>query len=46
MNTRQLETIGSELGDATLTLAVAGYLARYKDQSRVHTESDLLAFLR
>jgi integrase/recombinase XerD len=28
-----------------LRLAVAAYLARYKDASRVHTESDLRAYL-
>jgi hypothetical protein len=29
----------------TLRRAVAGYLARFKGQSRVHTESDLRAYL-
>lgn len=28
-----------------LRLAVAAYLARYKDASRVHTESDLRVYL-
>ena len=35
------------LGAATdpLVKAVAAYLARYRDQTRVHTESDLRAYL-
>jgi integrase/recombinase XerD len=31
--------------DATLQLATAAYLARYKGQSRVHGESDLRNYL-
>jgi hypothetical protein len=45
MNTAQILSTDSGLGDATLRLAVAGYLARYKGQSRLHTESDLRAYL-
>ena len=45
MNTAQILLTDSGLGDATLRLAVAGYLARYKGQSRLHTESDLRAYL-
>lgn len=35
----------TELVPDRLTLAVAAYLARYKGESRVHTESDLRAFI-
>jgi integrase/recombinase XerD len=45
INTAQILLTDSGLGDATLRLAVAGYLARYKGQSRLHTESDLRAYL-
>lgn len=44
MSTAQLLST-SDLGDVTVHLAVAAYLARYKGQSRTHTESDLRAFL-
>lgn len=44
MSTAQLLST-SDLGDGTVCLAVAAYLARYKGQSRTHTESDLRAFL-
>jgi integrase/recombinase XerD len=33
-----------DLNDGTLRLAMAAYLARYKGQSRIHTESDLRIF--
>jgi integrase/recombinase XerD len=45
MNTSQLISPGSETGDAALRLATAAYLARYKGQSRLHTESDLRCYL-
>lgn len=46
MNTaRLLSTDPGHGGDPTLRLAVAAYLARYKGQSRLHTESDLRAYL-
>ena len=45
MNTAQLLPSGQQFGDATLRFAVAAYLARFKDQSRAHTESDLRAYL-
>jgi len=38
----QLQSGSSDL----LRVAVAAYLARYKGESRVHTESDLQVFLR
>ena len=40
MNTAQLMVLGDD-ASATLRIAVAAYLARFKGQSRVHTESDL-----
>ena len=45
MNTPQLVSTRLEFGGATLRLAVAAYLARYKGQSRLHTESDLRCYL-
>jgi len=45
MNTSNLLANDSGLGDAALRLAVAAYLARYKGQSRLHTESDLRCYL-
>ncbi|HEX3244680.1 MAG TPA: integrase, partial [Chloroflexota bacterium] len=45
MNTAQLLPSGQQSGDATLRLAVAAYLARFKGQSRAHTKSDLGAYL-
>ena len=44
MNTAQLIVPGEHAG-ATLRIAVAAYLARFKGQSRVHTESDLRSFV-
>ncbi len=44
MNTAQLLVPGDD-ASATLRIAVAAYLARFKGQSRVHTESDLRFFL-
>jgi integrase/recombinase XerD len=44
MNTSQLLAVDGG-DDPTLRLAVAVYLARYKGQSRIHTESDLRAYL-
>ena len=44
MSTAQILST-SELNDGTLRLAMAAYLARYKGQSRIHTDSDLRAFL-
>lgn len=44
MNTAQLLVPGDD-ASATLRIAVAAYLARFKGQSRVHTESDLRLFL-
>ncbi|MGN6577247.1 MAG: tyrosine-type recombinase/integrase [Nocardioides sp.] len=44
MNTAQLLVPGGDAG-ATLRIAVAAYLARFKGQSRVHTESDLRSYL-
>lgn len=44
MNTAQLIPTAL-LDDVTLRLAVAAYLARYKGQSRTHTESDLRCYL-
>lgn len=44
MNTAQLLLAGDD-ASATLRIAVAAYLARFKGQSRVHTESDLRSFL-
>jgi integrase/recombinase XerD len=44
MNTAQL--VGSDdLTQHTLHLAIAAHLARFKGQSRVHTDSDLRSFL-
>ncbi len=45
MSTAAILSTDSGLSDATLRLAVAAYLARYKGQSRLHTESDLRAYL-
>lgn len=39
------DSVDVELNDGTWRLAMAAYLARYKGQSRIHTESDLRAFL-
>ena len=44
MNTAQL-VASREFAHAGLRMAIAAYLARFKGQSRVHTESDLRAFL-
>jgi integrase/recombinase XerD len=44
MNTAQLLPVDSG-DDPTLRLAVAAYLARSKGQSRIHTGSDLRAYL-
>jgi integrase/recombinase XerD len=44
MNTAQLMVPGDH-ASATLRISVAAYLARFKGQSRVHTESDLRSFL-
>jgi integrase/recombinase XerD len=44
MSTSQLLPVDGG-GDPPLRLAVAAYLARYKGQSRIHTESDLRAYL-
>jgi integrase/recombinase XerD len=44
MNSAQLVP-DSSVSDLTLRLAVAAYLARFKGQSRVHTESDLRCYL-
>jgi integrase/recombinase XerD len=44
MNTAQLIVAGDD-ASATLHIAVAAYLARFKGQSRVHTESDLRCFI-
>jgi site-specific recombinase XerD len=44
MNTAQLLVPGDD-ASATLRIAVAGYLARFKGQSRIHTESDLRSYL-
>jgi integrase/recombinase XerD len=44
MNTIQLIDPG-DYANSTLRIAVAGYLARFKGQSRIHTESDLRSFL-
>lgn len=43
MNTAHLIAPGD--ADATLRIAVVAYLARFKDQSRIHTDSDLRCFL-
>jgi len=45
MNTAQL-IASDDLSQASLHLAIAAYLARFNAQSRVHTDSDLRAFLR
>jgi integrase/recombinase XerD len=45
MNNSNLLPAGTAFGDAALRMAVAAYLARYKGQSRLHTESDLRCFL-
>jgi integrase/recombinase XerD len=44
MNTAQL-TVPGDHASATVRIAVAAYLARFKGQSRVHTESDLRSFV-
>lgn len=44
MNTAQLIVPGDD-ASATLRIAVAAYLARFKGQSRIHTESDLRSYL-
>jgi hypothetical protein len=44
MNTAQLIVPGED-ASATLRIAVAAYLGRFKGQFRVHTESDLRSFL-
>ncbi len=44
MNTAELLARG-DFAHASLRMATAAYLARFKGQSRVHTESDLRAFL-
>jgi site-specific recombinase XerD len=44
MNTAQILPT-APFRDAALRLAVAAYLARFKGQSRVHTESDLRCYL-
>ena len=41
MNTVYLEPANSGYSHQTLRLAVAAYLARYKGESRSHSESDL-----
>lgn len=45
MNTAQLVP-SDDLTLASLRLAIAAYLARFKGQSRLHTDSDLRAFLK
>jgi integrase/recombinase XerD len=46
MNTAQLVSPeGLPSGDTTLILAVSAFLARYKGQSRVHSDSDLRVYL-
>jgi integrase/recombinase XerD len=45
MNTAQILPALPELTDRALRLAVAAYLARYKGQTRIHTESDLRSYL-
>jgi integrase/recombinase XerD len=45
MNTAQLLPANLEFSDATFRLTVVAYLARFKGQSRIHTESDLRAYL-
>lgn len=44
MNTAQLIVPGDG-ASATLRIAIAAYLARFKGQSRAHTESDLRSFV-
>ena len=44
MNTAQLIVPGGD-ASATLRIAAAAYLSRFKGQSRVHTESDLRSFV-
>ena len=44
MNTAQL-VASRDFAHASLRMAIAAYLARFNGQSRVHTESDLRAFL-
>jgi integrase/recombinase XerD len=44
MNTAQFLVPGDD-ASVTLRIAVAAYLARFKGQSRAHTESDLRSFL-
>lgn len=41
-----LDSLAGAPGTDSLRLAVAGFLANYKGQTRVHTESDLACFLR
>jgi integrase/recombinase XerD len=45
MSTAELLAVNDANSDATLRVAVAGYLARFKGQSRIHTESDLRCYL-
>jgi hypothetical protein len=45
MKAAQLASTDLGVGDSTARLAVAAYLARYKGQSRLHTESDLRRYL-
>ena len=40
-----LDPLPARLRAHSLRLAVAGFLANYKGQTRVHTESDLACFL-
>lgn len=44
MNTTELIARG-DFAHASLRMATAAYLARFEGQSRIHTESDLRAFL-
>lgn len=44
MNITELIARG-DFAHASLRMATAAYLARFKGQSRIHTESDLRAFL-
>lgn len=44
MDTTELIARG-DFAHASLRMAIAAYLARFKGQSRIHTESDLRAFL-
>jgi integrase/recombinase XerD len=45
MDISSLSAIDSVLENASLRLATAAYLARYKGQSRLHAESDLRCYL-